>query len=389
MSKSIVESLTTSRISLLLKHPFFGNIATRLKLVEATDWCSTVATDGRNFFYNVEFVKQFDIRQLEFIFAHEICHCILDHFSHVGKRRISLVRIAQDYVVNQLLVDEKIGKSLDPYIDIYQDDKYRDMSWEEVYDDLLTENEERLQQIGKLVDEHLDVGLPSENTTSITISPHELDQIRDEIKYSMIQSLSVVGASNVPMHIRRIIQDLTEPKISWRELIQHEIQSIITNNYSFAIPNKKSASGGIVLPSLCNGTAIDVVAAIDMSGSISAEDASVFIGEVKNIIEQYDDYTINLWCFDTAIHNHKVITVDTREELSDYVPEGSGGTDFTVNWEFMKDNNIVPKKFIMLTDGEPADSWGDPDYCDTIFIIKGNQSIQSPFGTSVTYERDL
>jgi len=45
----IVEKLVTARVGLLLRHPFFGNLATRMKLIDASDWCSTLATDGRNF----------------------------------------------------------------------------------------------------------------------------------------------------------------------------------------------------------------------------------------------------------------------------------------------------------------------------------------------------
>ena len=39
------------------------------------------------------------------------------------------------------------------------------------------------------------------------------------------------------------------------------------------------------------------------------------------------------------------------------------------NWNYMKDNGIEPKRFIMFTDGMPWDTWGDPDYCDTVFVI--------------------
>jgi hypothetical protein len=38
----------------------------------------------------------------------------------------------------------------------------------------------------------------------------------------------------------------------------------------------------------------------------------------------------------------------------------------------MKENNIEPKKFIMFTDGMPFGSWGEEEYCDTCWIIKGN-----------------
>ena len=55
---------------------------------------------------------------------------------------------------------------------------------------------------------------------------------------------------------------------------------------------------------------------------------------------------------------------------------------------FMKENNIEPKKFIMFTDGYPFGSWGDPDYCDTVWIIRGNKDAQPPFGIWAHYEEE-
>ena len=52
----------------------------------------------------------------------------------------------------------------------------------------------------------------------------------------------------------------------------------------------------------------------------------------------------------------------------------------------MKENNIVPKRFFMFTDGEPYNSWGDEDYSDTVFVIKGNPMVIAPFGTTIHYE---
>ena len=51
------ERLVTARIGLLLKHSFFGNLATRMQLINADEWCSTAATDGQktiklNLLYN-------------------------------------------------------------------------------------------------------------------------------------------------------------------------------------------------------------------------------------------------------------------------------------------------------------------------------------------------
>jgi len=52
LDREVRELLITARVGLLLKASFFGNLATRLKLVNADEWCPTAATDGRNFYYN-------------------------------------------------------------------------------------------------------------------------------------------------------------------------------------------------------------------------------------------------------------------------------------------------------------------------------------------------
>ena len=397
----IIDKLTTARVGLLLKAPFFGNMATRMQLIEADEWCPTAATNGRNFYYNTKFVQKLSVKKLEFLFGHEICHCVFDHFGRVGSRDRQLSNIAQDYAVNQILVDERIGEKITE-VKICYDAKYRGMAWEEIYDELYEKAEkismpDLLKQLGDLLDEHINEdgsgpgkegdgegkgkGMP-------TMTKEEAQQIRDEIKEAMIQSAAAAGAGKTPAGIQRLIKDMTEPKISWRDLVRQEIQSIIRNDYTFSRPSRKGQMSGAILPGMKEATTIDVGICIDMSGSIGEEDATVFLSEVKGIMDQYEDFKINLWCFDTAIYNHKEISQDNSHDLEEYEPQGGGGTDFEVNWDFMKDNGIAPKKFIMFTDGYPCGSWGDEDYCDTIFIVKGNTSAEAPFGQTVIYEKE-
>jgi predicted metal-dependent peptidase len=397
----IVEKLTTARVGLLLKAPFFGNMATRMLLIDASEWCPTAATNGRNFYYNKKFVEKLSVKKLEFLFGHEICHCVFDHFGRVGSRDRQLSNIAQDYAVNQILVDERIGEKITE-VKICYDQKYRGMAWEEIYDELYEKAEkipmdQLLKQLGELLDEHINEdgsgpgkegdkegkgkGMPG-------MTKEEAQQIRDEIKEAMIQSASAAGAGKVPAGIQRLIKDMTEPKISWRQLIRQEIQSIIRNDYSFTRPNRKSMHSGAILPGMRQDTTIDVAIAIDMSGSIGTEDATVFLSEVKGIMDQYEDFSIHLWCFDTDIYNYVKITQDNSHELEEYEPQGGGGTDFDINFTYMLEQGIEAKKFIMFTDGYPCGSWGPEDQVDTIFIVKGNTEAEAPFGQTVIYEKD-
>ena len=76
------------------------------------------------------------------------------------------------------------------------------------------------------------------------------------------------------------------------------------------------------------------------------------------------------------------------KRLEDYEIIGGGGTEFDCNWEYMKEHDIQPKKFIMFTDGYPWGSWGDEDYCETVFVIHSNheRTLQAPFGITTHYE---
>jgi predicted metal-dependent peptidase len=393
----IIDKLTTARVGLLLKAPFFGNMATRMRLIEADDWCPTAATNGRDFFYSTKFVESLSVKKLEFLFAHEICHAVFDHFGRVGSRDRMLSNIAQDYAVNQILVDERIGEKITE-VQICYDSKYRGKAWEEIYDELYDKAEkitmpELLKQLGDLLDEHLKEEGPGEGDqegkgNKPSISKEDAQKIRDEIKEAMIQSAAAAGAGKVPAGIQRMIKDLTEPKMNWREFIRMNIQSIVRNDYSFSRPSRKGQMSGAVLPGMKQDETIDVAIGIDMSGSIGQEDATVFLSEVKGIMDQYQDFAIDIWCFDTAIYNHQRITHDNDQDLLDYAPEGGGGTDFMANWEFMKEQGIQPKKFIMFTDGYPCGDWGDENYCDTLFIVKGNKDCEAPFGQTVIYEKE-
>jgi predicted metal-dependent peptidase len=402
MQNAIEEKLTTARVGLLLKTPFFGNMATRMKLINADEWCQTAATDGRNFFYNTKFIEKLSQKKLEFLFAHEIGHCVFDHFGRAGSRNRQLCNISQDYAINQILKDEKIGEVIDE-VPICLDDKYRGLAWEEIYDQLYEKAEkismeELLDQLGETLDEHInedgaqgtkgDQKDGDKKGKAPVLSKEERQKIKDEIKEAMIQSHAAAGAGKTPGAIERLIKDLTEPKMNWREILRMNIQSIIRNDFSFTVPSRKGWHTGAILPGLKNDETIDIAVAVDMSGSIGMDDAKTFFSEIKGIMEQYEDFSIKLWCFDTEVYNYAEFTQDNIDELLDYEPKGGGGTDFDVNWTFMKDEGIEPKKFVMFTDGYPWQSWGDPDYCDTLFIVKGNTTAQAPFGQTVIYEKD-
>jgi predicted metal-dependent peptidase len=257
------------------------------------------------------------------------------------------------------------------------------MSAEEIYDDLI-ENEDGGPD-GSLIDEHIDWGEGGKDGQP-QYTKEEMAAIRDQVVEAVIQASQASGAGNTPAEIARMIKSLTEPKMNWRELLRNQIQSILRNDFTWQRPNRKTMQYGIYLPGTSNDETIDVALALDMSGSISDEQAMDFLSEVKGIMDEYRDYKIKLWTFDTKVYNEQDYTMENGDELMEYNIIGGGGTSFECNWEYMKEHDIVPKKFIMFTDMYPCGGWGDEDYCDTIFLGHGTTSIVAPFGQTVYYD---
>jgi predicted metal-dependent peptidase len=272
------------------------------------------------------------------------------------------------------------------------------MSYEQIYDDLYEKADKiDIGSLGELLDEHLDGegdnGDEGEDGDQEgkgkgrpRLTAEEKKQIRDEIKEAMVAAAQSAGAGRVPAGVQRMIKDFTEPKMDWRQLLRMNIQSILKSNFSFSRPNRKSQQSGAILPGMTNDETIDVSIAIDMSGSISDAMAKDFLSEVKGIMDEYVDFKLDLWCFDTRVYGYQQFTGDTADEIMSYECKGGGGTDFDVNYDFMKNEGIEPKKFIMFTDGYPCGSWGDEDYCDSLFIVHGNETIVSPFGQTAYYK---
>jgi len=399
MRVEVLDRIIIARVGLLLRHPFFGNMATRLRIQAADEWLGTAAVDGRNLYFNTQFFNAMNNKEIEFVIAHEILHCVFDHLGRRDERNPMLYNIAADYIVNNLLVRDRIG-TIPSIVSCYQDFKYEGWSSEEVYDELFKEakknGEEYLKQLGEMLDEHLDLeGDGSEEGNNgkdgkgrPKYSKAEMDQIRDEVKEAMINASQTAGAGNTPAGVARMIKELTEPKMNWRELIRQQIQSTIKSDFTFSRPSRKGWHTGAILPGMDFQDTIDLCICIDMSGSIGNSQAADFLGEIQGIMEEFKDYKIKLWCFDTQVYNEQDFSADNGESLVDYEILGGGGTDFMVNWTYMKENDIQPKKFLMFTDGYAWDSWGDEDYCETVFIIHSHhdKNLQAPFGVTAHYD---
>ena len=398
LDKVVREMLITARVGLLLKASFFGNLATRLKLVNADEWCATAATDGRNFYYNSRFIKMLKPKEIEFLFGHEVLHCVYDHFGRRGSRDPQLFNIANDFAVNGDLVKHKVGEMITTVPCLF-DRKYEGMSSEEIYDKLY-EKAEKINisdLLDKMIDEHMDgEGDPNDGSDGDQegkgrpkLTPEERQQIRDEIKEAMLAAAATVdGAGNIPAGVKRLIQDMTEPKMNWRELLRMQLESTIKSDYTWMRASRKGWHMDAVMPGMKLDPMIDIAVAIDTSGSIGADMLKDFLSEIQGIMDSFPAYRIHVFCFDTEVHNPAQYNSDNLDQITDYEPGGGGGTDFTAIYDYLKAEEIEPKRLVVFTDGYPFGSWGDENYTDTVWILHGTTTIVPPWGQHAYYEEE-
>ena len=429
-AEQVRDFLIKARVKLLISAPFFGNLATRLNLIDATKWCPTLATDGKNFYYNRHFVAAMhekDEGEVEFGFGHEVLHCVYDHMTRRNRdwdvtrdrkmfdsdqayvdylndvtRQADLWNIANDYIINNDLVEARIGTKIET-IKIIYDRKYIGFTSEEVYDDLVEQAEKNGNVTHQVpFDMHLDPqdgdgedgedGDANDGTNGpIRYTQEEQDAISNEVQSSVLQNARGEAGGNLPSGVKRLVDSYLNPQLNWRELLPSKIQSTIKSDYTYRRPSRKGIDAGFYLPSMDYDETIDIAVALDLSGSIDEAMSLDFLSEVKGCMEQYTNFKVHVFCFDTAVHNPQKFDENNIDEFLSYELVGGGGTDFDCCFNFMKDNNIHPKMFVMFTDGYPWNSWGDEDYCDTLFIVHGGgrgDVPQAPFGTTVAYSRE-
>jgi predicted metal-dependent peptidase len=376
----IREKIASARVSLLCSRPFFGSMATRLEIVEGGAWCRTAAVDGVRLFYNKGFIARLSEEELEFLFAHEVLHCCFEHFNRGAAYEARLWNCAADFVINQILVDDEVGCFIKGGL---LSEKYRNWTTEAVYEDLVSELEKdggllEFWEKGLVVDQHLEVDW----------SARQQADLRATIFCSL--AFGKGSAGGLPVALSQRIQSLAEPKLNWRELLQVTLQSALPSDFTYQRPSRKTSCSGIILPGLKVESGLQVCVAIDTSGSIGPEDCREFVSEVAGILSQFARCELRVWCFDTKVFNEQIFSSENYDEIAGYNLIGGGGTSFSCNWEYMKQRDIVPERFIMFTDGYSGDDWGDPDYCETLFVIKTHAGQRgahpvSPHGVTVSF----
>lgn len=337
-------ALTVARTQLVLRFPFFGVLALQLKLVEDQNLpFKTMAVDGKNLYYDPEFVNSCPRDRLMAAVGHEVIHCALEHLGRRGPRDPKKWNKAIDYATNLILDDAGLKIDKDRWL---YDPKFAGMSADEIYKLLPDEEGDEGDGAGSgsgqgVFDDHMP---PAGGTAD------EREAVAATWRTATVQAAQAAQArGKLPGSLRRLVDELLEPQVDWREKLakfMHAGKGY--QNYNWMTPQRRMLVHKLVLPSMDGKQMGTVVAVSDDSGSIGAKELQTLASEIAGIsISTQPERLIHISCDAAVNHVAEFSPTDTFVMES----KGGGGTDFRPPFDYLDEHDITPQCLIYLTDG--------------------------------------
>jgi predicted metal-dependent peptidase len=425
--KQAHEKLVKARTVLLVTQPFWGCLALHLELVELPEDApmqfKTMAVDGVHLYYFPCFVKKITDQELVAVVAHEVSHCCFKHMTRRGHRNPVIWNMAGDFLINSML--HKATFVL-PNPHLY-DAKYDALSTEEIYERIKDEVQKQLKQKqqgkGKGQgskgqkkgqrqgneqgdgDEDGEGGGISIPDTDLDIDPgmcggvmdaagpaekHKSDGVEREWDANVRMAVNVAKRANagtVPGYLERLISQLKEARVSWRELTRQFIDTSMTKDYSWSRPNRRSASTGNITPGFIADALHHMVFAVDTSGSIDMAMLTAFLSEISGALNDGTADKLTVVYADTRVaHVDEYMTGDVVkcEKI-----HGGGGTCFNNTMEWIKTNAPDAQCVVYLTDMLTSSFGEDPGMpvLWACYLPKASlDSINPPFGMKIAVD---
>lgn len=428
LKEKVRKSLAVDLSNLLTRQSFISSMALRFDIVPVRDYrVSTAQTDGTRIFFDIDFYSRLSKGEREFVIAHEVWHNIFLHFLRRQGRDPNLWNVATDCEINHMLKSEGFTTPDDL---CFPPRGYEEKNAEDIYEyyvkkmkksaknqgrqsgnqsgsgnsggslgdsgddpsEMPKGNDGGKQKNGKLqgqFDRHSDkddqgeedersegLALPKDkwgekgidSDYRPTIAKNVADKIRRAIVSEAQRYERMKGT--LPGSLRRILDTIYKPEISWREHLSQFVTSCFGDRRQWLPPQRRSVWSGSYFQSR-RGEKINISVIVDTSGSCTG-DIPKFLSELVGLLNTFGRYTMTLVQCDSEVQS--VETYDDNnpfplDHLQDVEWKGFGGSDLRPAF---KELEGYPEGFscnIVFTDGYIDCPAKNPLGCDTLFIL--------------------
>jgi predicted metal-dependent peptidase len=384
--------ISASLLRLRTKSPFFATLALFARFVP-TSSISTAATDGKDIFFNPDYLLSLPIPQQDGLLLHEVLHAALLHCLRRGVRDRQLWNIAADIVVNGMIIQQGVFE-LPP--GGLRDRQIEAFSVEEIYELLLKQNQSQLSLPNPdLLDPSPNSAAAGQDLDQSQLnSPQVLDlPVLDSLlqthkaaleahwKNALQQAAVIARTTNqgkIPVGLERELGALTTAQIDWRSYLWRYLVQTPTDFQGF---DRRFIGQGLYLETLI-GESVQVFVAVDTSGSIDSQELQLFLSEVAGILNAYPHIQCDLYYVDAEAYG----PYELNPDRSIPNPQGGGGTSFIPFFEQVDSrwDRQTQSICVYLTDGYGSFPELAPEL-PVLWIVTpgGAESTTFPFGEVV------
>ena len=413
--------ITKARARLLVRAPFIGSIALGLIWVNAPD-IGTMATDGRSVWFNPDWCEAHGVEKTMGVIAHEVLHVVNRHHLRRGERDAELWNVAADLLINRLLQDDKYVLPRDGLFD--RDRRYAGLATETIYARLIEQQQQQQAEEPKdgRSSSQASVGaasgsgnghdpIASGQTNSRAtpdqrevhsgdsvfptrlwgevrdltkpngqrLSPTERLQAEHDLDVRIRQAVAAAKrAGKYGVALREMIEIATD-RVDWRDKFRMAFDGVLRGEVGWARPNRRFIQHGMYLPGRRRTGAGRVGFVLDTSGSISANELSVYTAAVLGILEETRPEEVALIQCDAQVQ--RIDFIQPGESFDQIEVHGRGGTRFQPAFDWFGDSGFGPDAIVYATDLKCSDQPRDPGV--PVIWLTPTRNRTMPFGEIV------
>ncbi len=217
------------------------------------------------------------------------------------------------------------------------------------------------------------------------VSAEEAKEILDDIDKALREGGMLAGRMGAK--IPRVISDLLEPKVDWRDALREFVSSSTKGNdeFTWRRMNKRQMANDIYLPSVVNESIGEIIVAIDTSGSIGGAEITEFATELVSICEVCQPEVVRVLWWDTEVHGEQVFKDNYSDIAKMLKPLGGGGTKVSCVSEYVNKHKLNAECVLVFTDGyvEGDIKWNISS--PTLWMVTQRRDFIPPVGKKVMF----
>jgi len=375
----VERKVSKAKSLLFLDHPFFGAAVCRRPICYTNSVSTAAMAATGKMYINPAFVLNgtpesgpLTVKHLMFLLPHEAMHYMLSHALRRQHRDPYAWNVAADKVINDMLIDAKVGSFIDGGIRM---PGARNYAAEDLYDETDNGGGQGPGGIGNDVGSATDQnGQPLDAATRHSIEARAKIEIVQCAKAAKM-------AGKLPGSIERMVDEIVHVATPWQDILERYMTSRIKDDMTWRRPNRRFLGSGLYLPGHDTKPQMGaVVIGIDTSGSVGQDELNLYAAHMNRILETCrPEKVVVVYCDSAVAHVDEYGLDDFPVKIT---PHGGGGTDMTQIFRWVEDNDIEPEVTVILTDGYTP--YGDDPGRDVVWAMTSDQ--EAPYGLTLPVE---